>query len=71
MEGFAVMVEAMLGGRGIDRHAADGIAHGGAGVRVVAVAAVIVMPAAAACVRVLGFGHRILRHLQPIPGRGI
>ena len=39
---------------------------------VVAVAAVIVMmPAAAACVRALGLSHRILHHLQPIPGRGI
>ncbi len=28
MEGFAVVIEAVLAGRGIDRHAADGVAHG-------------------------------------------
>ena len=32
MKGFAAVVEAMLAGRGIDRHAADGIAHRGIGV---------------------------------------
>ena len=32
MKGFAVVVEAVLAGGGIDRHAADGIEHLGSGV---------------------------------------
>ena len=67
------MIEPMLGGRGIDRHAADGIARGGAvGVMGMVVAGVIVTPAAAAgtfCIS--SFGHWFSRLLQPIPGRGI
>ena len=53
MKGLAAIVEAVLAGRGIDRHAADGIAHGcgGVGVMIVigmAMTGVIVAAAAGA-----------------------
>ena len=63
--GCAVMVVAMPGGGGIDRHAADGVADGGAAGGMVAVVmdGVIVMSAAAACARIAGVGHRFSRPL--------
>jgi hypothetical protein len=60
MEGLAVMVESVLAGSGIDRHAADGVAHGGAAM---SMPGMIVMPAAAARIRVPGVCHRYLRGL--------
>ncbi len=59
----------MLGGRGIDRHAADGIAHGGVGMMVMGmmgmvVAGVIVTAAAAAgTLCISSFGHWFSRPL--------
>ncbi|MEH2603670.1 hypothetical protein V1277_003047 [Bradyrhizobium sp. AZCC 1588] len=49
MKGLAVMVEAVLAGRGVDGHAADGIAHGCRTGGLMAVVAVtgVAMPAAA------------------------
>ena len=51
MEGLAAMVEAVLAGRGVHGHAADGVVHGrsGVGVRIVmAVTGVVVAGVAAA-----------------------
>ena len=51
MKGLAPVIEAMLAGRGVYGHAANGIAHGRSSVRVMivmAVAAVVVAGAAVA-----------------------
>ncbi len=75
MEGLAVVFEAMLAGRGIDGHAADGIEH--LGRRVMVMACGIMAAAAgrffcgAALVGARGLGHHNLRRLKHIPYGGI
>ena len=68
MEGLAAIVEAVLAGRGVDRHAADGIANGCRGVGVMIVMAVtgVVVPgvavAAGSLWRAVSVGVFILVH---------
>jgi len=63
--GFALVIEPVFGGRGIDRHAADGITGKGAAGGMVAVVMnrVIVISVAAACARIAGVRHRFSRPL--------
>ena len=48
MEGLAAIVEAVLAGRGIDRHPADGVANGLGGVGVMIVAGMVMAGVAVA-----------------------